>query len=157
MSEPQSQSDPVAISVGIKNEEAERETSSKDDVEKTATTQPNVPVLAAATVTKSATVPNTNAGTNQKPGNIVSKVDESVAVRKKRKVNFAKDETKSDMEKGVGDTMTLFCKRDFMRYLLISKENLMKEEKERKERGRKSLNSMTEAEQLKLALEMSMK
>mmetsp|Transcript_14957 Transcript_14957/g.16926 ORF Transcript_14957/g.16926 Transcript_14957/m.16926 type:complete len:115 (-) Transcript_14957:762-1106(-) len=75
------------------------------------------------------------------------------------KANEGKDLGRKEEPKG--ESITLFCKDDFVNYLFQSKQTLMKEEEERRERDRKSMrksiNSMTEAEQLKLALEMSMK
>ena len=82
--------------------------------------------------------------------------------RKKAKADI--DEV--ELEASYGDTtdedaafktITLYCKRDFLRALRKNKAEDIEREKRKEVRTRRSINSMSEAEQLKLALEASLK
>lgn len=78
------------------------------------------------------------------------------AKREDTKVQEASDGDTTD-EEAEFKTITLYCKRDFLRALRKSKDEEMAREKQKEVRSRRSINSMSEAEQLKLALAASLK
>ena len=84
----------------------------------------------------------------------------TAAKRKRGEKKAAKKKEENVLLPREGSTITIFCRRDFNRYLHFLEEReryeALIEEREKQKRSRRSLNSLSEEEQMALLLRQSL-